>query len=147
MATTHRRQRAASRLSPARERGEGGVVNSHCRPEQPLTPPSPRGRGRSQALRIRRNALSKTSAWPRAQRRTSPSPSTTYLSERQPSMPTGPRRVEFVGADADPAPRPYSKPSAKRVLALTMTLAESTSRKTAACRWSVVRMASVWWLP
>ncbi|MCY1563442.1 hypothetical protein D9M68_1010460 [compost metagenome] len=45
------------------------------------------------------------------------------------------------------APRPNSKPSAKRVLAFTMTLAESTSRrKRWACMWLVVRMASVWWL-
>ena len=43
------------------------------------------------------------------------------------------------------APRPYSKPSAKRVLAFTMTLAESTARrKVCACMWSRVTMASVW---
>ncbi|MNT37562.1 hypothetical protein D3C72_1737030 [compost metagenome] len=45
------------------------------------------------------------------------------------------------------APSPYSKPSANRVLAFTITLAESTSRKNRwACTWLVVRMASVWWL-
>jgi hypothetical protein len=45
------------------------------------------------------------------------------------------------------APRPYSKPSAKRVLAFTITLAESTCRRKArACWWSRVMMASVWWL-
>ena len=45
------------------------------------------------------------------------------------------------------APNPYSKPSAKRVLAFTITLAESTSRKNrCAWPWSLVMMASVWWL-
>jgi hypothetical protein len=41
--------------------------------------------------------------------------------------------VELVGADADLGAQPYSKPSAKRVLALTITLAESTSRRK---RWA-----------
>jgi hypothetical protein len=46
------------------------------------------------------------------------------------------------------APRPYSKPSAKRVLALTITLAESTSRrKRIAFAWWSVRIASVWCEP
>ena len=45
--------------------------------------------------------------------------------------------MEFVGADADFRPSPNSKPSAKRVLAFTITLAESTSRRNCwACMWS-----------
>ena len=37
--------------------------------------------------------------------------------------------VDLVGRDADLGPRPYSKPSAKRVEALIITDAESTSRR------------------
>ena len=61
--------------------------------------------------------------------RTSPSPSTTYFSDVSPSMPTGPRAWNLSVLMPISAPRPNSKPSAKRVLVLTMTLAESTSRK------------------
>ena len=62
-------------------------------------------------------------------------------------MPTGPRAWNLSVLMPISAPSPYSKPSAKRVLALTITLAESTSRrKRCACTWSRVTMASVWWL-
>jgi hypothetical protein len=58
-----------------------------------------------------------------------------------------PAGVELVGADADLGAQAVLEAVGQRVLALTMTLAESTSRKRCAWRWSVVRMASVWWLP
>ena len=52
-----------------------------------------------------------------------------YLREVRPSKPTGPRACNLSLEIPISAPRPYSKPSAKRVLALTITLALSTSRK------------------
>ena len=61
--------------------------------------------------------------------RSSPWPSTTHFSEVRPSRPTGPRACSLSVEMPISAPRPYSKPSAKRVEALTMTLAESTSRR------------------
>jgi hypothetical protein len=80
--------------------------------------------------------------------RRSPWPSTTHFIEVSPSRPTGPRAWNLSVLMPISAPRPYSKPSAKRVLAFTITLAESTSRrKRMAAAWFVVRMASVWWLP
>ena len=46
------------------------------------------------------------------------------------------------------APRPYSPPSAKRVEAFTITLAESTRLVNwSMLRAELLRMASVWWLP
>jgi len=51
--------------------------------------------------------------------------------------------VQAVGADADLGPKPNSKPSVKRVEALTKTAAESISVvKRSAAAWSVVTMAS-----
>ena len=63
------------------------------------------------------------------QDRTSPWPSTIHFSDVRPSNPTGPRACSLSVEMPISAPRPYSKPSAKRVLALTITLAESTSRR------------------
>src|SRR5260364_39621 len=62
-------------------------------------------------------------------KRTSPWPRTIYFTEVSPSRPTGPRACSLSFETPISAPRPYSKPSAKRVEALTITLAESTSRK------------------
>ena len=63
-----------------------------------------------------------------------PSPSTTYFCVVSPLEPDGPARVQLVGPEMPiSAPRPYSKPSANCVLALTITLAESTSRRK---RWA-----------
>src|SRR5450830_291024 len=61
--------------------------------------------------------------------RTSPWPNTTYFKEVKPSRPTGTRACSLSLEMPISAPRPYSKPSAKRVEALTMTEAESTSRR------------------
>src|SRR3990167_1991095 len=58
-----------------------------------------------------------------------PSPSTTYFCEVSPSSPTGPRAWILSVEMPISAPRPYSKPSAKRVDALTITELESTSRR------------------
>src|SRR3569832_1837218 len=60
--------------------------------------------------------------------RTSPWPNTTYFSEVKPSSPTGPRACSLSFEMPISAPNPYSKPSAKRVEALIITEAESTSR-------------------
>eukprot|EP00042_Codosiga_hollandica_P008048 m.947752 g.947752 ORF g.947752 m.947752 type:complete len:89 (-) comp302262_c0_seq1:322-588(-) len=64
-----------------------------------------------------------------AQPLTSPCPNTTHFIDVSPSRPTGPRAWNLSVEMPISAPRPYSKPSANRVLALTMTLAESTSRR------------------
>ena len=56
-------------------------------------------------------------------------PNTTYFSEVRPSSPTGPRACSLSLEMPISAPRPYSKPSAKRVEAFTITDAESTSRR------------------
>src|SRR3978361_1264315 len=61
--------------------------------------------------------------------RSSPCPNTTYFSEVRPSRPTGPRACSLSLEMPISAPRPNSKPSAKRVDAFTITDAESTSRK------------------
>src|SRR5207237_6013561 len=76
--------------------------------------------------------------------RTSPWPSTIHFIDVRPSSPTGPRAWNLSVLMPISAPRPYSKPSAKRVDALTITLAESTSRrKRIAFEWLSVRIASV----
>src|SRR5450830_1692179 len=76
--------------------------------------------------------------------RTSPWPNTTYFKEVKPSRPTGPRACSLSLEIPISAPRPYSKPSAKRVEALIITDAESTSRrKRIAAEWSSVMIASV----
>src|SRR4029077_4192535 len=78
------------------------------------------------------------------QRRTSPWPSTTYFCEVRPSRPTGPRACSLSVEMPISAPRPYSKPSAKRVEALTKTELESTSRRNRrALASSSVTIASV----
>src|SRR5690606_5157445 len=59
--------------------------------------------------------------------RISPSPSTTYFCDVSPSRPTGPRAWILSVEIPISAPRPYSKPSAKRVEALIITELESTS--------------------
>ena len=46
-----------------------------------------------------------------------------------PSSPTGPRACSLSVLIPISAPSPYSKPSAKRVEALTITELESTSRR------------------
>jgi hypothetical protein len=56
-----------------------------------------------------------------------PSPNTMYFTEVSPSRPTGPRAWNLSVEMPISAPRPYSKPAAKRVDALTMTELESTS--------------------
>src|SRR6185436_16884867 len=79
-----------------------------------------------------------------AQRRTSPWPRTTYLGVVRPSRPTGPRACSRSVEMPISAPRPYSKPSAKRVEAFHITEAESTSRRKRSPRArSPVTMASV----
>jgi hypothetical protein len=50
-------------------------------------------------------------------------PSTTHFSEVRPSMPTGPRAWNLSVLMPISAPRPYSKPSAKRVLAFQQAFA------------------------
>src|SRR5574338_340509 len=65
----------------------------------------------------------------RPQRRTSPLPNTIHFWLVSPSRPTGPRAWILSVEMPISAPRPYSKPSAKRVEALTITEAESTSRR------------------
>src|SRR5690606_25682297 len=59
--------------------------------------------------------------------RMSPSPSTIHFWLVSPSRPTGPRAWILSVEMPISAPRPYSKPSAKRVEALTITELESTS--------------------
>src|SRR5690554_6821407 len=56
-----------------------------------------------------------------------PSPNTTYFCDVNPSSPTGPRACILSVEIPISAPRPYSKPSAKRVEAFTITELESTS--------------------
>src|SRR6185295_15375798 len=76
--------------------------------------------------------------------RISPWPSTTYFWVVRPSRPTGPRACSLSVEMPTSAPRPYSKPSAKRVDAFTITELESTSRtKRSAWPGSSVTMASV----
>src|SRR5690606_23457147 len=58
-----------------------------------------------------------------------PSPRTMYFCEVSPSSPTGPRACSLSVEMPISAPSPYSKPSAKRVEALTTTELESTSRR------------------
>ena len=56
--------------------------------------------------------------------------------------------MQLVGADADLGAQAVLEAVGKRVLALTITLAESTSRrKRIAFAWWVVRIASVWCEP
>src|SRR5207237_6216829 len=82
------------------------------------------------------------------QLRTSPWPSTTNFCVVRPSSPTGPRACSLSVEMPISAPRPYSKPSAKRVDTLTITLAESTSRrKRIALACESVTIASVWCEP
>src|SRR5690606_27032927 len=61
------------------------------------------------------------------QRRISPLPNTIHFWLVRPSSPTGPRAWILSVEMPISAPRPYSKPSAKRVEALTITELESTS--------------------
>src|SRR5260221_2476777 len=76
--------------------------------------------------------------------RTCPVPRTTHFWLVRPSSPTGPRACSLLVEMPISAPRPYSKPSAKRVDALTITELESTSRqKRIALAWSDVTIASV----
>src|SRR5207249_11192685 len=78
------------------------------------------------------------------QLRTSPWPSTTNFCVVRPSSPTGPRACSLSVEMPISAPRPYSKPSAKRVEAFTNTELESTSRrKRFACASFSVTIASV----
>src|SRR6267142_3168543 len=78
------------------------------------------------------------------QLRTSPWPSTTYFCVVRPSRPTGPRACSLSVEMPTSAPRPYSKPSAKRVDAFTSTELESTSRRNRCARCqSSVTIASV----
>ncbi len=71
-------------------------------------------------------------------------PSTIHFCEVSPSSPTGPRAWSLLVEMPISAPSPYSKPSAKRVDAFTMTEAESTSRRKRCARpQSSVTMASV----
>src|SRR5690606_36189896 len=74
------------------------------------------------------------------QPRTCPSPNTTYFSLVRPSRPTGPRACSLSVEMPISAPRPYSKPSAKRVEALTITELESTSvrKRRASVKFSVM---------
>src|SRR6185503_11022742 len=58
-----------------------------------------------------------------------PEPSTIHLRLVRPSRPTGPRACSLLVEIPISAPSPYSKPSAKRVDALTITELESTSRR------------------
>jgi hypothetical protein len=53
----------------------------------------------------------------------------THFCDVRPSSPTGPRAWNLSVLMPISAPRPYSKPSAKRVEAFTITEAESTSRR------------------
>src|SRR5258706_7587656 len=73
-----------------------------------------------------------------------PLPNTTYFCEVRPSRPTGPRACSLSVEMPISAPRPYSKPSAKRVEAFTRTELESTSRRKRFARVSSsVTIASV----
>src|SRR4030067_444661 len=75
---------------------------------------------------------------------TCPSPSTMNFTEVRPSRPTGPRACSLSVEMPISAPRPYSKPSAKRVEAFTITELESTSRRKRRARVrSSVTMLSV----
>src|SRR6266496_5803223 len=58
-----------------------------------------------------------------------PEPSTIHFSLVSPSRPTGPRACSLLVEMPISAPSPYSKPSAKRVDAFTITELESTSRR------------------
>src|SRR5690606_23978105 len=58
-----------------------------------------------------------------------PSPRTMYFSLVSPSSPTGPRACSLSVEIPISAPSPYSKPSANRVEALTITELESTSAR------------------
>src|SRR6202007_2960720 len=58
-----------------------------------------------------------------------PLPSTIHFWLVSPSRPTGPRACSLLVEMPISAPRPYSKPSAKRVDALIITELESTSRR------------------
>src|SRR5699024_7315781 len=80
--------------------------------------------------------------------RTCPSPKTTYFCDVSPSRPTGPRACSLSVEMPISAPRPYSKPSAKRVEALTMTEDESTARMKARARMTFsITMTSIWYEP
>src|SRR5690554_2317827 len=72
-----------------------------------------------------------------------PSPNTTYFSLVSPSSPTGPRACSLSVEMPISAPRPYSKPSAKRVEALTITELESTSvrKRRAVVKFSVMMLS------
>src|SRR5262249_50402975 len=61
--------------------------------------------------------------------RTWPLPNTTHFWLVSPSSPTGPRACSLLVEIPISAPSPYSKPSAKRVEAFTITELESTSRR------------------
>src|SRR5439155_6567998 len=79
---------------------------------------------------------------------TCPSPRTMYLYEVISTSAIGPRACSFWLEMPISAPKPNSPPSAKRVEALTMTHAESTSReKRSAADGSSVTIASVWLVP
>lgn len=66
--------------------------------------------------------------------------------ERTPSSPTGPRACVLPVETPTSVPNPYLNPSAKRVLALTYTPAESIPRENArALSSDSVTMQSVWW--
>src|SRR5207237_3836386 len=77
--------------------------------------------------------------------RTWPSPWTTYFAVVSSRSPMGPRACSFCVLMPISAPKPNSSPSVKRVEALTITTAASTSRaKRRAVSRSRVQTASVW---
>src|SRR5581483_538389 len=77
-----------------------------------------------------------------------PSPWMTYFVVVSSRRPMGPRACSFCVLIPISAPKPNSSPSVKRVDALTITAAASTSRsKRRAASRSVVQIASVWPVP
>ena len=87
------------------------------------------GRGAVVLWYARVRAQRSTPALARRQVRIWPEPSTTHFWLVRPSRPTGPRACSLLVEMPISAPRPNSKPSAKRVDALTSTELESTSRR------------------
>jgi hypothetical protein len=69
---------------------------------------------------------------------------TTYFVEVISVRPIGPRACSFCVEIPISAPKPNSPPSVKRVLAFTMTAAESTAAvKRRAASWELVTIVSV----
>ena len=117
--TSRAARRARGAGNRARRRGAGRSRSRWSRRARSAPAPRPGrrsspGRRRTAPARgaVRRSAVRRRRLHPRI----SPWPSTTHFSDVSPSSPTGPRAWNLSVLMPISAPRPYSKPSAKRVL-------------------------------